>query len=93
MIWRYSVKRNGLRFLSMYSTTLIYVKGEDSMLFYWQSEVEQTIKFRGADNCGTHGFVKIFIQNIILNNVLKKLHLYKKIKLLHSDKEPDADQG
>ena len=30
---------------------------EDSMLFYWQREVVQSIKCRGANNCGTHGFV------------------------------------
>ena len=27
-----------------------------SVLFYWQREVVQIIKCRGANNCGTHGF-------------------------------------
>ena len=58
MIWGDSVKRNGLRFLSLYSTTLLDVTGEDSVLFYWQREVVQSIKCRGANNCCTHGFVK-----------------------------------
>ena len=33
MIWRDSVKRNGLRFLSLYSTTLLDVTGEDCAVF------------------------------------------------------------
>ena len=44
MIWTDSVKRNGLRFLSLYSTTLFDVTGDDSVLFYWQREVVQSIK-------------------------------------------------
>ena len=54
MIWRDSLKRNGLRFLSLYSTNsaLLDVTGEDSMLFYWQRGVVQRIKCRGANNCG-----------------------------------------
>ena len=51
MIWTDSVKRNGLRFLSLYSTILLDVTGEDSVLLYWNREVVQSIK------C-THGFVK-----------------------------------
>ena len=40
MIWRDSVKRNGLRFPSLYSTTLLDVMGEDcAVLFYWQRKV------------------------------------------------------
>ena len=57
MIWRNVLKRNGLRFLSLYSTTLSDVVGEDSMLIFWQREV-QRIKCRGANNCGTHCFDK-----------------------------------
>ena len=33
MIWKESAKRNGLRFVSLYSTTLLDVRGEDSVLF------------------------------------------------------------
>ena len=58
MIWRDSVNRNGLRFLSVYSVTLLDVTGEDSVLIYWQREVLQSIKCRGANNCGAHSFVK-----------------------------------
>ena len=61
MIWRDFVKRNGLRFLSLYSTTLLDVMAEDFMLFYRQREVVQSIKCKGANNCGTHGFGKIII--------------------------------
>ena len=39
MIWRDSVKRNGLRFLSLYCTILLDVTAEDPMLFYWEREV------------------------------------------------------
>ena len=53
MIWRNYVKRNGLRFLSLYSTTLLDVTGEDSMLFYWQREVVQSIRCRGVNNWHT----------------------------------------
>ena len=31
---------------------------EKTVLFYWQRKVVQSIKSRGANNCGTHGFVK-----------------------------------
>ena len=57
MIWRDSVKRNNLRFLSLYSTTSLQM-GEDSALLYWQREVVQSIECRGANNCGTHCFGK-----------------------------------
>ena len=58
MIWKDSVKNNGLRFFSRYCITLFDVTGEDSVLFYWQREVVQSIKCRGANSCGTRGFVK-----------------------------------
>lgn len=32
--------------------------GEDSVLFYWQREAVQSIKYRGANNCGTCVFVE-----------------------------------
>ena len=34
------------------------VTGEDSVPFYWQREVVQSIKCRSANNCSTHVFVK-----------------------------------
>ena len=58
MIWRDYFKRNGLRFLSLYSITLLDVLGGDVMLFYWQREVLSSIKCRGANNCGRCGIVK-----------------------------------
>ena len=55
---RDSVKRNGLRFLSLYSTTLLDVTGEDSVLFNWK-RVVKSIKCGGKSiNCGKHGFLK-----------------------------------
>ena len=51
MIWRDSVKRNCLRFLSLYSTTLLDVMGQESILFYCQREVVYSIKCRGFNNC------------------------------------------
>ena len=50
---RDSVKRNDLRFLSLYSTTSLDVTGEDCLLFYWKREVVHSIKCRGDNNCGT----------------------------------------
>ena len=32
------------------------------MLFYWQRDIVQSIKCRGANNCGTHVFVISFHQ-------------------------------
>ena len=46
------MKRNGLRFPSLYSKPLSDVTGEDSVLFHWQREVVQSIKCRGANNIG-----------------------------------------
>ena len=42
------------KFPAWYSPT-IYVVGE---LFYWQQEVAQSFKCRGANNCGTSGLLK-----------------------------------
>ena len=46
-------------FLSLYSTTLSDVMGEDTMLLlsYWQRQVVQSIKCSGANNCGAQGLV------------------------------------
>ena len=75
MIWRDSVKQNGLRFLSLYSTTRLDVTGEDSVLFYLaKGEVVQSIKCRGANNCGTRGFVKnnnFLMRDLFSTNTLK----------------------
>ena len=35
MIWRDSLKRNGFRFLSLYSPTILDVMGEDFLLCNW----------------------------------------------------------
>ena len=40
-------------------------------LFYWQREVVQSITFRGANNCGTHGFVKKNFFHFLKINVLE----------------------
>ena len=50
-------------------TTLLDVTREDSVLFYWQREVVQSC--RGANNCGTLGFVNNFL---FLNEFLR-IHL------------------
>ena len=55
--WSSSMKKNGLRFLSLYSTTFLDVIGEDSVLFYWQRQVVQIIKCKGA-KIMARGFVK-----------------------------------
>ena len=73
MIWRDFVKRNGLRFLSLYSTILLDVMGEDLMLFYWQREIVQSIK---CHNCGTHGFVKNNYLYFNLKTMFKKIIIY-----------------
>ena len=56
------MKRNGLRFLSLYSTTLLGVTGEDPVLLYWV-----LVQMREVLNAG----VPIIVAHMVL---LKKIN-------------------